>query len=604
MGKSESLTAEFERRRQDRADAKRRFLLIDLAPVRTRHDVRDQLRGNSEITAWTTGGGDLHLCLDSLDEALPAYPGLPTAIIEILKDLPLDGLFLSIACRAGQFPSYLDEELQSLFGEKSVSRWHLAPLRSRDIEVAAKENKLDPKKFLRELSEGGIEALAARPVTLDLLIKLTETNSELPRDAWSLYERGCLHLLADHPRSTRPPLLPHLSLEQKMAIAGRIGCVTVFGAFTTVDSNISNSHESDALTSAALAGGQERAKGNRFDVNEHEITGVLKTGLFTASGATFRWCHKSFSEFLAAFHLGANGVPISQITQLLTCSGRVAPALRGVGAWIAQKDDAIFQEILTMDAEILFSGDLRNASDGQKEQLVQWLVAEAENGSPLICEWSLSSSYSSLRHSRLSHQLKTVIEQSRSHAARHLAIIIAKMTHEVGLRSHLVDLALDQCQPVWLRTEAVSYVATCGSEQEKKRLIPLALDPQQREDEQRLQAAALAAVWPDHCTWSQVRSATASIDPKTTTSLGRFIAFDFPEKVPEQVLPQLLRWQAELNPGLSGLSSWAVATDKLLNRAAISSDRPVMQTAIAAVLGARLSKHYGLFCRSLESNCV
>ena len=599
MGKSKSLIAEFQGMRRDRSGMSR-SILIDLAPVRTRQDVRDQLTGNSEIASWITGDGGLYLCLDSLDEALPAYTGLPKAISETLKELPLERLSLSVACRAGQFPSYLDEELQSLFGgETSVSRWRLAPLRSRDIELAAVENRLDAKKFLREVSEGGIEALAARPVTLGLLIELAKANSELPKNAWSLYEQGCRHLLADHPESTRPPLLPQVSLEQQMAVAGRIGCVTVLGAFSTISANIANSSQVPALTIADLAGGQERAAGNRFDVNEPEIAGILKTGLFTASGPIFRWCHKSFNEFLAAYYLSANCVPINQVTQLLTCHGRVAPALRGVSAWLSQKDDALFQKILTIDPEALFSGDLRTASDLQKEQLVQWLLVEAENNSPLIREWSLSSSYSSLKHSRLSRQLRMAIEQSQSPIVRHLAVIIARMTRETGLLRQLSDLALDRGQPVWLRSEATAYIASCGNEHEREQLVPLALEPRPQDDEQRLQAAALAAVWPRHCTWMEVRSATVSLDPKTTTSLGRFIAFDFPEKVPEEGLPQILYWLSEFNPSLSELSAWAVATDKLLNRAALSPNANVMQPAIAALLGARLSKHNRLFCRSL-----
>jgi hypothetical protein len=54
--------------------------------------------------------------------------------------------------------------------------------------------------------------------------------------------------------------------------------------------------------------------------------------MFTASGQIFKWPHKSYGEFLAAWHLRSNAVSKKQITSIISCAGRVAPALRGVTA--------------------------------------------------------------------------------------------------------------------------------------------------------------------------------------------------------------------------------------------------------------------------------
>jgi hypothetical protein len=593
MGKSRSLLAEVEKMKIARPETDRGSIVVDLGPVSSRGDLRDKIKGNSEVITWMAGTGTIHLCLDSLDEALPFYHGLPKELMELIKELPKERMFLSVACRTGQFPQYLEEELQLLFGEGAVNILHLAPLRCKDIHLATNQNGLEAERFVREVSDAGIEALAARPVTLEVLMELFGQQSELPKDVWSLYERGCRYLLSEHPGSSRFQLLPSVPLEKKVAVAARIGCLTIFGAYSAIDAGISNNpRERNVLMSGDLLGGQERATGNRFDVNGPEIAGVLKTGLFTASDSLFRWCHKSFSEFLAAYHLRANNVPISQVMQLLTCAGRVAPALHGVAAWLAQKNDALFREILTIDPEALFSSDLRVASDPHKEQLVQWLLKEAENESPLINEWWLSSSYSKLSHSRLSIQLAAVIEQSASVAARHLAIIIARACREGGLQNRLTDLALHDGEPVGLRTDAASYVAALGTERDKGKLLPLALENAPGDDQhERLKAAAFAAVWPRNCTWAQVQDALGCRDPKTTTSLGRFLAFDLPEDVPEAILPEALRWLAQLNPPIDGLSAWAIVTDKLLTRAAFLPDQPALQSVIADVLAARLLKH-------------
>ena len=603
MGKSLSLAADVEASKRGYSEANGACMLIDLGPVCSLLDLRDKLERNPQFAEWAAGSGSIHVCFDSLDEALPAYPGLAKALVEILKELPRSRMSISVACRTGQFSPYLDDELPLLFGEESVRKWHLAPLRHKDVRLAASENRLDAERFLRAISEGGIEALAARPVTLGLLIRLAQAHSELPRDVWSLYEQGCRHLLSEHPRSSRFPLPSASLLEQKVAVAGRIGCLTIFGASSAIDAYISgNAREGNALTLASLTGGQEQAAGNKFSVNGPEIMGVLETGLFTAFGSHFRWCHKSFSEFLAAYHLRANAVPITQTVQLLTCAGRIAPALRGIGAWLAQKDDVLFREILSIDPEVLFSSDLRTASDEQKEQLIQWLIQEAENESPIIHEWWLSSSYSKLSHSRLSTQLAAVIEKSASITARQLSIVIASACREAGLKTLLTDLALQDGQPIRLRIEAASYIAAHGADCEKGRLLPLALQTVPHDEEhERLKAAAFAAVWPKHCTWAQAKDALGRADPKTTTGLGRFLAFDFPTEVPEAILPEALQWLAKLNPPVSGLSAWAVATDKLLTRAALLPNQPALQSAIADVLVARLLRHSTMLCSSPSS---
>ena len=138
-----------------------------------------------------------------------------------------------------------------------------------------------------------------------------------------------------------------------MAIAGRIACVTIFGAFTTVEINSDVAKHTGAVEPEDIAGGQEIAAGASFPVSSSEVHEVLKTGVFTASGLTFRWLHKSYGEFLAAYHLRSHALSKNQVISLIGCAGQVAPALRGVTAWLTSKNEDVFRQVLQLDPEVL-----------------------------------------------------------------------------------------------------------------------------------------------------------------------------------------------------------------------------------------------------------
>jgi hypothetical protein len=77
IGKSKSLKADFERLPPTWAAAGEEGELIDMGAVTSLTDLRTVLLENDKVQRWRDGFGILHLCIDSLDEALPGYPGLP-----------------------------------------------------------------------------------------------------------------------------------------------------------------------------------------------------------------------------------------------------------------------------------------------------------------------------------------------------------------------------------------------------------------------------------------------------------------------------------------------------------------------------------------------
>ena len=598
IGKTKSLQAEFDNLLQSWKTAGETGALIDIGAVASLTDLRSLLLENDAVLRWCDGVGILHLCLDSLDEALPNYSGLPKALMGVIKELPKERVRLVIACRAGEFPPFLQEELEAHFGPQGVNKWYMAPLRQKDVQLAATENNLDGDAFLSAVREREAQPLAARPVTLDLLLREATSGSDLLPDIWRLYESGCGHLLSERPDSSRFTQPARLEPSQRMAVAGRIACITIFGARTTVEINPNVAKHGGSVAPEEIAGGQEIAAGATFPVSSSDVHEVLRTAVFTASGITFKWLHKSYAEFLAAYHLRSHAVSKSQLVSLISCAGRVAPALRGSIAWLTSKDEEVFRQVLQLDPEVLLFSDLSTATDQQRAELVAWLLREARANNPLVHEWDMFWTYRKLKHTGLSSQIGPIIEASPSAAERFCAIQIAEACCGAGLSKLLTDLVLQEEEPLSLRIAAASCVADHGDEADKVRLLPVALQVSKNDEEERLKARALSVVWPAHCTWAQIRDSLGTGDPQTTTPLGRFLGFDFAKGVPSSDLADALDWLADKNCYPSGLSGWAAATDQLLRRASAFSDDAAVRRAMVGVLFARMSKHHMTFYES------
>ncbi len=525
IGKSKSLQADFDGLVQSWGAAGEAGALIDIGAIASLTDLRTLLLANENVRRCRDGVGILHLCLDSLDEALPIYSGLPKALMNVIQELPKERLRLVMACRAGEFPPFLYESLEGHFGSQGLSRWYMAPLMQKDVHLAASESNLDGDAFLRAVREREAQPLAARPITLELLLGEATSGSELLPDIWRLYERGCHRMLSERPDSSRFTQAQTLEPSKKMAIAGRIACVTMFGAFTTVDINPDADNCGGAIGPEDIAGGQEIATGASFPVSSSDVREVLKTGVFRASGLTFRWLHKSYGEFLAAYHLRSHAVSKNQLIGLIVSAGRVVPTLRGVTAWLTSRDEDVFRQLLQLDPEVLLFSDLSTATDQQRAELVAWLLGEAGANNPLLHEWGMFWTYRKLKHIGLTSQLEPVIKGLRSIEERFCAIQIAEACSGAGLSTLLTDLALSEGESPSLRIAAASCVADHGNEVDKVRLLPVALQVSTDDEEERLKARAGWAVWPAQCSWRLFSDSLAEGDPQTTTPLRPFSRF-------------------------------------------------------------------------------
>jgi hypothetical protein len=109
--------------------------------------------------------------------------------------------------------------------------------------------------FMDGVWQGSLQPLAARPITLDLLLRAACSGEGFLTDVGVHYERGCRELLSEYPGSSRSTQPHRLDIDQRMATAGRFACVTVLGAQMVIDADPREDTDVGAVTARAIAGG-------------------------------------------------------------------------------------------------------------------------------------------------------------------------------------------------------------------------------------------------------------------------------------------------------------------------------------------------------------
>ena len=275
-GKSRSLHADFAELKPIWATKGETGVLIDLGSVTSLTDLRALLLEDESVRQWLSGNSVMHLGLDSLDEAISTYAGISKGLMTVIQGLPKARVRLLIACRAGEFPPSLHDLFEAYFGDQGVSHFYLAPLTQKDVRLAATENDLDADDVLKAVREREVQPLAARPITLELLLGEARSGADLLPDMWVLYERGCRRLLSERRDTSRLIQTATLEPNQRMAVAGRLACITIFGANTAVDIRHGLSANGGVVAPEAIAGGEETAAGNAFSVTTATVREVLK----------------------------------------------------------------------------------------------------------------------------------------------------------------------------------------------------------------------------------------------------------------------------------------------------------------------------------------
>lgn len=411
---------------------------FDLAQYGSEDRLVCEVFEDPRIEPLSAGTDQLCLVLDSLDEARSRIPHIGAVVAQCLIRLPLDRLFVRIACRTADWPSSLARSLDEQFGE-GLSVVELLPLRRCDARALA-QSKCDSDVFLAEVDQTGAGPLAARPLTLLMLAREYGTSGRLPQRGAALFEAGIQALCEEQNEDRRDAgAMGELDVQERVAIARRIAAATVFsGAAVMWLGPVSDAGPDDLLL-AALTGGYEPGPRDPIPVTSSSVNEVVATGLFASRGPQrLGWAHTTFADYLAGAWVVANQMTSDQVTSLFMApDGRCWPQTRLAAAWAVAIAPDRFGFLTEMDPNA-FQGEVELRGDGLRATVVEGLFDKA---SSLTAE-AWRRPYRHLAHGGIVGQISAHLRDDDADRRR-LAIQLADQCALVELRDQLVGIVLD-----------------------------------------------------------------------------------------------------------------------------------------------------------------
>ncbi len=578
------------------------MLRVDLGSTREEAVLREEIFGSEQFTAWAESSGELHLFLDSLDEAVLRIGVVGDLILKGLEAVDTSRLRLRLACRTSDRMSQFEERLGALWPEGEAEVFELAPLTRADVELAATDRGIEAKRFVRELIERDIVGLAIKPITLNMLLELSEKEEGLPESQLELYERG-LTLLASEPneRRTRDPhTRGALSPWQRMAVAGRIAAATILSGRAAISADATAITGPDLVSLADLAG-RERdiGEGAYFDVAESALREVLDSGLFSARGDDLGWAHQTYGEFLAARYLVKTNASAAQVISLLVGDGgdgRIVPQLRDVAGWFAALDKDFFGRLAETDPLVLLRGEVGGAGEDQRSRLVAALL---EKGAAAELEPFDNRNRRNLAALGGEGLEELVGERLRDHSqpevVRTLGCELVGLCKLAGLEGALLKIALAAEESVALRSAAVRTLAEVASEETRRALIPLAKDPLLEDEDDQIKGWALRTVCPAVVSAGEALAyLTPQKNRNLTGSYSMFVGYELPDKLSVEELPNALEWARRAPSHRDPLSVLGGLAERILVRSAEEMERPEVLAALAPVVATWLEDNRDL----------
>ena len=570
-------------------------LWIDLKAYQTDMRLVQEVFQNAVFANWLNGEHRLHLFLDSLDECLLRIDSVASLLAAELKKYPTDRLSVRVACRTADWPQVLENDLQTLFGDKNVRAFELLPLRRLDVEEAAKAEGINNAHFLDVIEQLQIVPLAIKPVTLKFLLNTYQRDSCLPDTQSELYVHGC-RLLCEETSQSRlgSQQMGNLSADPRVSIAGRIAAITMFCNRYAIwmSPDLGDVPEAD-IPIRELIGGKEVVFGSEVSVDEREIRETLSTGVFSSRGPSrIGWAHQTYAEFLAAQYLITKGLEPERILDLILhpTDRKVIPQLRQVAAWIATLSPEMFQRLTTTDPEVLLYSDVTRADENGRRKLVESLLDLFDREELLDTDWALRREYRKLNHTKLADQLRLFItNQAKGTLVRRVAVQIAEACQLREVSQELLTVALDNSADIQIRIPAAYAIARVGDEATRAQLRPLVEGKSGDDPKDELKGCALQALWPDLITFEELLALLTP--PKSSSWIGAYRIFlrrKLADGIQPADLPIALNWVTSLEP--KHRSSFEHFPDRIILKGVQYVEDPDIVASLAATVVSRLRK--------------
>jgi hypothetical protein len=570
-------------------------MLVQLRDVDSRAALRDKVELTETFQAWLKGHHTLTLFLDSIDEGLLGFAALSSTIAEFLQPLPHGRLRLRLVSRTADWPAELTNAIAAKWAGQATSV-RLAPLREADVRLAAAEAGHDGTRFLAEVLSRRAGALAARPVTLGLLLTIYRRDGALPRTRAAVYDRGC-RLLAVEESMTRKSArrVGTLDAEQRLAVAGRVAFVLIFCNKSAVwgDSDNGNMPSSDVSLEALLSPRRESAADVDITLTKQHLEEVLHSALFTLRGPSrFSFAHQTFAEHLAAWYVAKHRPHWQQLRSFVFARReeveRIVPQLRETAARLAERHRGVLRRFADRDPEVMLRS-LDVGSAARRSALVDALLNETRRQRLPVSSSHGRDTLARLDHPQLIPQIAAVLDnRDDMPEARRFAADVAAACGLAPLADCLARIALDPSEEWLLRYDALVALVVIDAPSANGRLVPLALEPVEDDEYEQLKGMALSLVWPDSVSVTQLFDALSR--PRRSSMYGPYQQFldNLGTSLRTQDLPPALSWAAAhaMDHGHMGK-----CVSSILVRAWSDLEDPVILDGFTKIAYARLRDH-------------
>jgi len=560
---------------------------------------------------WLSGSHELHLFLDSFDECLIHLKTLTPLLLDKIKVLPIQRLKLRIACRTSELPLALENELQRMWGQENIGIFKLTPLRRNDVITALEANGLNSEAFLSEIIERNAVAFATNPVTLSFFINVFRNEGTLPTNTRELFFEGCKCLCSEPNENIRDITRDErLGPTEKFIIASRIAALMLLSnkdiiSYGRFDLGLQESE----LHLDQLLGGVEYFNGVETQVDRTTILNTFNTGLFISRGPEkIGWAHQSYVDFLTAYYLRHNNVPIEKIINLLihpsVSERRVIPQLHGLAIWLSLFYSEIFDEIIEIEPELILKGSFDSLENHIKERIMHQLLVKIEEGVSINVLTQHIHHFSKLRFPDMASLLhEYIVNPQKTAEIRKISILIAEFCDITELESEILLIAHDQSENYEIRKYAAFYLSKIGSEDAKKTLVRFIRGETGPDPELDLLGIGLTTAWPRYISAEELFSSLPSphIDP-VGGYYHIFLSNNLVTHLNNDSLPIALRWVASIYDLESVPFFFELLSDDIMINSLDGLDDPRVLDSFALAALAKLSKYKPIVSRRLDRN--
>lgn len=571
------------------------FARVDLGSFGDEMTLRDRVRRASRDA---TPERPIVFFFDGLDETRLGVETAAKLIPDELLATRLESAAfrVRVTCRTGALPESLLVGLARIWPREVIRTCEIEVLRQSDLPTALSAYGVAPQpQLLEKLTTPRFAPLAARPITLLMLVRELAQGRELPDSARELYART-LRALCEDPDSGRRASAK-LNPQERQALARRLAAVTLLCGRPRV--RVGGDFELEAVDSVAIdevSGGVEPVDALR-DVavapdGVREV--VVCTQLFPAPEKSdapppVTWFHRSYAEFLAAERV-ARYFPGAEGLRWLTVSGakegRVVPQFRGITAWLASMSAAVFDHLLAHDPEVLLRADPAALDDAQRRALIDAVLALDDKAEAIPWWHPERFSLAAFAHATTDDQLRAwITDKGRNVRARVAATRAVLDLPWTNLAETVVSVALDATDEMEVRVDAARIVSRFGSLEDKRRLLELARGTAEDTRDQ-LKGVALDALWPTEV--SPERRFRWLEPPQDSHFFGayeHFVSVTLPERLNDEDLRAALAWMSQ---SVGPRSEWPPETTRagVLRKVAHALDRPEVLDALASYVTA------------------